>query len=133
MSNIFEQASRKALRFESTKGLQTVEDLWNLPLDSARGSSLNSIAKAVNKVIKESEEETFVGTKSNALTEENLKLDILKHIIKVRQEENEKAVTASKIKKERERILEMIAVKKDQALAESSVEELEAKLKALEG
>lgn len=133
MSNIFEQASRKALRFESTKGLQTVEDLWNLPLDSARGSSLNSIAKAVNKVIKESEEETFVGTKSNALTEENLKLDILKHIIKVRQEENEKAVTASKVKKERERILEMIAVKKDQALAESSVEELEAKLKALEG
>lgn len=133
MSNIFEQASRKALRFESTKGLQTVEDLWNLPLDSARGSSLNSIAKAVNKVIKESEEETFVGTKSNALTEENLKLEILKHIIKVRQEENEKAITASKVKKERERILEMIAVKKDQALAESSVEELEAKLKALEG
>ena len=33
MINIFEQASRKALRFQTIKGELTVEQLWQLNLD----------------------------------------------------------------------------------------------------
>ena len=45
--SIFEKASRLQLRFASTKGSLSVEDLWGLSLES-----LDTLAKAVNKQIK---------------------------------------------------------------------------------
>lgn len=33
MQNIFEQAVRQKLRFQTVRGLLTVEQLWDLPLD----------------------------------------------------------------------------------------------------
>ena len=47
--NLFEIASRNKLRVPTTKGDLTVEQLWDLPLKSANGLSLDSIAIALNK------------------------------------------------------------------------------------
>ena len=52
MSNLFEVAARKKYRFDSQKGLLSVEELWDLPLQSTKSVSLDSIAIALNKEIK---------------------------------------------------------------------------------
>lgn len=132
--NIFEKATRNAIRFETTRGNITVEDLWNLPLTS-RGSnpSLDDIAKAINRQIKAEEEESFVVKASPKNSELSLKLDIVKHIISVKLEEAEKAKSASEIKAKREKLLELLEKKQDESLSSLSIEEIRSQLESLQG
>ena len=44
--NIFEYAARSKIRFQSTKGELTVEQLWDVPLRSRDDFNLNAVAKA---------------------------------------------------------------------------------------
>lgn len=41
---MFQQATRLKLRFSTSQGQLTVEDLWDIPLTSTRNASLDSIA-----------------------------------------------------------------------------------------
>jgi hypothetical protein len=50
--NIFEQATRRAIRFESAKGDLSVEQLWDLPLQSRNQFDLDTVAKTVNRQLK---------------------------------------------------------------------------------
>lgn len=81
---IFEQASRLKLRFETNKGFLSTEDLWDLSL-----TSLDSIYRVINKKLKEETEESLITTRSKSNKELDLKVEILKHIVKVKQEEAE--------------------------------------------
>jgi len=128
--NIFEQATKQALRFETTAAatLLTVEDLWTLPLASGR-ISLDSVAKAVNKLLKETQEESFVAPSSADNTQLSLKMEVVKYIISVRLKEKEEATNAAAKKMEQEKIKQLIHNKKNEALGEKSIEELEAMLK----
>lgn len=132
--NIFEQASRLPLRFESQQGQLSVEHLWNLPLTSARGTSLDSIAISVNRAIKEIGEESFVDAKPNPqLKTLKLQLEILKHIIAVKQAENAAKASLAARQGEIARLEEVLTSKKEDALKGLSESELEAKLKELRG
>ena len=51
--NIFEIASRKKLRFPSARGALRSEDLWEVPLTSKDGFSLNDIAMTINGELQE--------------------------------------------------------------------------------
>lgn len=127
---MFEKASRIKLRFSTPKGEITVERLWDLPLKSSTGMSLDALAIQSNKKIKESEEFSFVDEVQKDSVE-CLRLDILKHIIQVKQAENKAAREASEIKAERQRLLEIIAKKKHEADADLSIDELTKKLEDL--
>jgi hypothetical protein len=129
--NVFEKASKLKIRFSSVKGLISTEDLWNVPLKHSSGFSLNEIAKNLNKVLKESEEEDFVEEKSEADSNIALGLDIAKHIIKVKLEEKSNCELALSKKLKRQKILSILADKKDGALKESSIEDLEKMLEEL--
>ena len=59
MSDLFERATRQKLRFETTSGNISVEDVWSLPLSSGK-LNLNDLAKALNKEIKTFDEEDFI-------------------------------------------------------------------------
>jgi hypothetical protein len=48
MSNLFERATRLKLRFSTNKNEITVEDLWELPLQSKTGFDLDNVAKRAN-------------------------------------------------------------------------------------
>lgn len=76
MSNIFERASKGKIRFATTKGQLSTEDLWELSLPS-----LDRIARQVHSDLKGSEEISFITKATTANTELNLKMDIVKHII----------------------------------------------------
>jgi hypothetical protein len=129
--NLFELATRNAYRFESTKGLLTVEDLWQLPL-SSRGASLDDVAKTVYAQIKAAEEVSFVAKQTTANTTLNNKLEIVKHIIGVKMAEAEAAKIKADKAAERAKLLDILARKQEQSLENASEEELLAKLAAID-
>jgi len=130
--NIFENATRKNFQFASAVGNLNVIQLWDLPLTSTRSANLNDVAKAINTQLKAEEEESFVTVSRNTKKVElEAKLEIVKHIIAVKLQENASRVDAAEKAKRREQLLELIAKKKDQELESRSIEEIEAELKAL--
>ena len=128
---MFEKASRLKIRFATTLGVISTEDLWDLPLTSHRSVSLDDIARSLHREIKDSAEESFV-TKATAADEKlQLGFDIVKHVIEVKLAEREVAATAAAKKAEKQKLLSLIAEKQEGALKEKSVEELQAMVEAL--
>lgn len=131
-NNIFEQASRVGLRFTTSKGMATSDDLWNLPLTSTTGKlNLDDIARSISAKIKESESESFVlkSTKANDL--EKLRLDIVKRVIEVKLEEAEARKNEKQNAERKQALLEALSSKKAESLTKMSEAELEAELKNL--
>ena len=122
----FERASQIKLRFVTAKGLLSTEDLWDLSLD--RGAvTLDSIALDYYTQLK-TENISFVNNEKNVNSLNQLRFDIVKYVIDVKLAEREKAKTAADNKIKKNRILELIAQKQDEAFSTKSVEELNAML-----
>lgn len=131
--NLFEIATRKKLRFASLKGELSVEQLWELQLTSRGGVDLDTLAKAINKELKDQAEESFVTTSTNPKRGElEIKLEILKHIIKVKQDEAAAATKRVATQQERRKLEDLLARKDEQALEGLTTEEIRAKLAALD-
>ena len=126
MSNIFEEASRKKIRFESSKGLLTVEDLWDVPLKTG-SVNLNQIALGLYNNLKV-ENISFVDDSVNVTSLNQLKFDLVKYVIVVRLSERKGADVNGMKKKVKERIMSVIAEKEDNALSSKTIEELRAML-----
>jgi hypothetical protein len=121
MSDIYELAVRKKLRFTTSKGQLSAEELWDLNL-----TSLDTLAKAVNRELKSADEESFIPTASKRPSSIlNLKLDILKHVISEKVKEDEAAKTRAANRDLRARLKELAANKADEALSGKSLEELQ--------
>ncbi len=120
---MFERAVKMKLRFQSSKGVLSTEDLFDLSL-----TSLDSLAKSVNRQLKAEAEESFIEKKSSSSSVLELQLEILKHIIADKlavQEANAKrAETVAK----KAQIEEILLKKKSQQLENLSVEELTSML-----
>lgn len=133
--DMFEQASRLKLRFESSRGLLTVEDLWELPLQSSTGRpNLDGIAIGLYEQVKHTADiPSFVNptTENEQASTLQLAFDIAKHIIGVRVAERDELKLASERREKKQRILELIARKEDEALGERSVDELRALAESL--
>ena len=124
-TNIFEYATRNKVRFPF-KGMISVEDLWDLSL-----TNLDSIYKTLNKQIKQSEEESLLATKTNVDTELEVQVAIVKHIVSIKLEEQEAREKAAAKKAQKQKIMSIIAAKEDEALQNSSVDDLKKMLDAL--
>ena len=126
-ANLFEVASRKKLRFDSKHGKITVEELWDLSLES-----IDSIAVALNNKIKTTETISFVSDVSSANTEDKLKFDIVIHIINTRKAElevrRERAVNAERART----IREELSRRKEDAIKTKSDEDLQKELDELQ-
>lgn len=131
MTDIFEKATKQKLRFESAKGSLSVEDLWDLPLESARSISLDTVAIAISRQIKDADDTSFVRPKTVTSAKLKLKLDIVKRIIEVRLEEKAAKEAAADKKAKRERVLEILADKRDESLRSKGEAELEKMLEEL--
>jgi len=124
MNGMFEKASREGIRFESSKGNLTVEDLWCLPLSSRNGSNLDSIATGLYCKLKEENTTSFVVKAKKADEILQLKFDVVKHIIDVRLAEEDAAEKIKADRQKKQRIMAIIAEKEDQSLMGKSLEEL---------
>ena len=135
MSDIYKFAAKNALRFPSSKGDLTVEQLFQLPLKSPMGTfDLNSVAKAISRTLKGATEESFVEDTSNDPSAIRLStaMEIVKDVIATKQAENKASLDRVKKTAERKKILDAIAAKKDEKLTQASLEELEKQLSALD-
>lgn len=130
--SLFKKAAQRKLRFKGINGLINVEDLYDLPLTSSGRNSLDNLAKAVNKILKEAEEESFVTTPSRVDSDNVLRLDILKEIIADKVSENEKARTAIEKKQQKQTLLALLANKQAEEQSAMSKEEIEKQLKELD-
>jgi len=125
--NIFELATRQKLRYPSTKGNVTTEDLWDLSLEA-----LDTIARALNKQVKESSEESFIKKQGTADRKLSLQLEVVVSIIETKLEEQEKRKAAAERKVKRDRLIELIAKKEEDLLGRKSATALRAELDKLD-
>jgi hypothetical protein len=127
VENIFEYATRNKVRF-SFRGLISVEDLWDLSL-----TNLDSIYKELNKQSKQSEEESLLNIKTQKDELLNVQIEIVKHIVSVKLAEKEAREKASAKKAQKQKIMSVIAAKQDEALQNSSIDDLKKMLDELDG
>lgn len=133
MMSTFEYATRNKLRFASTRGELTVEQLWDVPLRSRDDFNLNTIAKAASKAWKEVSEESFVETtKTPEHARRELALEVVKYVIEVKLTEETAAAKRADNKLEKEKLLKILAEKQEGKLSELSEKELQKRIAALE-
>lgn len=126
---MYKQATRINLQFETEKGIVNVQQLWTLGT-----TSLSKAIKAINKKLKEQDKDddelSFLETTVSSKNKEDvLRFEILKDIYLTKKQEAEEAAALLSKKEQNQKILELIARKKDTALEQMSVEELEKMLK----
>ena len=119
---MFEIATRTKMRFPF-RGMVSVEDLWDLSV-----RDLDSIFKTLNAQVKKSQEESLLATKTKEDETLAIQIEIVKHIVKTKLDEAETAKQSKELKERKQKLMEMIAEKKDEALRNASVEELQAML-----
>lgn len=124
--NLFEVATRNQFRFPY-KGIISTEDLWQLGV-----SELDSIFKTLNSQLKQAQEDSLLKTKTKQDKELDTKIEIIKYIVQVKLEEQELRLKAQENKEKKQKILEILASKQDEALQNKTPEELQEMLKELE-
>jgi orotate phosphoribosyltransferase-like protein len=110
IENLFEGAVRAKYRFPF-RGVITTEDLWDLSLQD-----LDRIFKTLNAAAKQTQEESLLKVKDEHSEILERKIEIIKHIVSVKQAEAEAVKDAANRKAQKQRILEIIAKKEDDAL-----------------
>lgn len=123
--NLFEIATRNRYRF-NYKGVMSVEDLWSL-----RVEDLDAIFKMLNRQKKTADEDSLLATKSAEDQDLANKIDIVRYIVSVKLAEAAERVSAAEKKAQRDKIMEIVAKKKDKALEDMGIEDLMKKLKEL--
>lgn len=131
MSNLIEKAVRTKLRFNSTKGLLTTEQLFDLPFTSKSGFDLQSVATTCDVDLKACGDTDFVGTGTTKSAEAQLRLDVVKHVIAILQKERSDANKTKATKEQKQKLLTLLEQSKDAELAKKSPEELQAMIDAL--
>ena len=127
MTTLFEKASRAKLRFSTTRGDLTTEQLWDLPLQSKTGVSLDGIAVALHEQISTTSV-SFVTAKTSANELIELAFEVVKHVIQVKKTEMAIKVQAQERASKAQVLKDLIEQKKGEALGQKTVEELEAEL-----
>lgn len=89
MTNMFEIAARKKVRFDTSRGMMSVEDLWELPLTSTKNNpNLDDIARNLHRQLNNGENVSFVHGTNMSDSQVQFKFDLVRHIIDTRLEEN---------------------------------------------
>ena len=122
---MYKQASKQKLRFSTTKGLLTVEQLWSLSL-----TDLDTLAVSLQDAYDKSKgAKSFLSTKTDEDKTVKLMFDICLDILQTKVDEKEVANKARETREHNQKILALMAEKKDEQLKGMSLGELEKQLK----
>lgn len=134
MSDIYKYAARKKFRFTTVRNAITAEQLFELPLTSASGFDLNTVAQTIDKELSSSSQKSFIEDNTSNPKKRDLEiaLDIVKDVIKTKLEENKAQLERANKRIQRQKILDAMNVKKEGMLAAAPLEELQKQLDALD-
>lgn len=131
IADLYEKVMRKHLRFSSPKGELTVEMLWDLPVVSTGGPSLNSVGKMITQELRDAGDNLVETEKSAKQVQLEVKLEVVKHIIATKQAEKDAADKAAAGHAEKAQLLDILAEKEAGELSALSKEELRKRIAAL--
>lgn len=121
---IYKAASKLKLRFQTTKGTLSVEQLWGLSL-----AELDALAVSLEQAYKDSKSKSFLDKKTEKDKIIKLRFDIALDVLNTKVEEKEAAKKKAEDKEHDQKILSIIKEKQDEALKGKSIKELEKLLK----
>lgn len=124
--NMFEVAVRNKFRFEF-KGVQSVESLWDLSV-----KELDIIFKGLNSQLKQIKEESLLDTKTKQDEELDTKIEIIKYIVKVKLDEEKLKVNAKAKREQKQKLLQLLDLKKSEELKGKSVDEIQKMIDELD-
>lgn len=121
---MYKRASQLKLRVATPQGLLSVEQLWDLSIET-----LDKVAVRLQKEYKASGGESFLEKKTKKDKELKLSFDIVLDVLNTKVENSEKASKAAETKAHNQKILALIAEKQEGELKGKTIDELEAMLK----
>lgn len=128
-NNLFIQAAKSKLRFNTNKGQLTTEDLFDLSL-----KSLDTVGQVIISELKPGSTSLLENPDprvSAATAENELRLEIIKFVIETKQTENKAAVAASLNRRQREFLEGLKEKRQIDAMESLTLEEIDAQLAAL--
>ena len=129
MDSMFEQAARMKLRINVPRvGSLAVEDLFDLSLEQL-DAAYRELAKSKEVIAEPGLLQRKTSVKLEAT---ELALELVKYVFEVRVAERDAKVAAAERKEKRQKLMALIAEKKDEGLKAASVEELQKQLAELE-
>ena len=119
---MYKEASQLKLKYQTSVGLITTEQLWDLNL-----SQLSNAIKAVKKMLKKTEDDelSFLNDSKTVDSENELRFLILKDVYLTKEKEIKDVKNAADIKAHNQKIDALIAQKQEEKLSGLSIEELE--------
>lgn len=125
--SIYKQAAQQKLRFDTTRGSLSAEQLFDLPL-TVLATAIRNLRGTMKKEVQVEDDLSFLDQPVKANTANQLRFEILKDVYLTKKAEVA-AVIADRERKERnQRIMELIKNKQDKELENKSIEELKAML-----
>lgn len=124
-TNIFEAASKNKYRYPY-KGMITTEDLWDL-----NPAQLDIVYKALNKGVSEAQVSSLMCKVTEVDAELLNKIEIVKYIFNAKEAEAEARKNDAAKHAKKQRILDILAQKQEDALQNMSEDELKKMLDEL--
>ena len=129
MGTLFEMASQFKFRYPY-KGMITTEDLWDL-----KPAELDTVYRNLSKELKAIDEDSLISTRSAdegvKANELKNKIEVVKYIFNHKKQEAELSRTAAENAQKRQRLLDALAAKQENALQNMSEDELRKALAEL--
>lgn len=129
--NIFAQIVKKGLTFTTDRGSILPQDIYNLPLTGNNGFNLDSISRGLLKAVRDTGEESLVSAPTQANSDDELRIEVLKYIIADKQEEATVRQEQAKKQLRKQQLQQLIAKKAVEADESTSMEDLEKELAEL--
>lgn len=120
---MFKKATRLKLRFQTEKGLLSVEQLWDLNL-----TSLATIVRNLKSQLKKEEDDDLSFLDAKVVKVDDIiqiMFEIVKDIYITKKDEADSIRKMKENKEHNQKIMEIISRKKEESLQNLSVEELE--------
>lgn len=116
-------ASKQKLRFQTGKGLLSVEQLWELS-----EAELDALAVSLEEQYNESGKKSFLVKRSVKDKTTKLKFDLVLDILNTKVEERIASEERAEKRQKNKKIIELISQKQDETLKGKSIKQLEAML-----
>lgn len=123
---MYKQASRLKLRVPTRVGMLSVEQLWDLSQ-----TDLSNAIKSVKKILKKNDDDelSFLEDAKEVDEVSQLRFDILKDVYLTKKKDAADRRNEAEAKAHNQKIMALIAEKKDESLRSMSVKDLEKLLK----